>query len=284
MRESKRDRKPDAELNLALDAARRELPPPEHTAALWHALQHKLPTQALGQAAAGSAVGKAAAGGKAAMALLSGVAVLGAAGLWFAQTPAPSPPANAPAPIAPTTPVPASTPPPHPSSKVPVVPPPPTALATDPVGAADPSVVRPLPSPGAPRPQRPVAIAPRAPATVTAARAPAPVVDPAAEVALIEQARKQLAATPALALAPLREHAERFPDGLLAQERELMRIEALSALGKTDLALERAAAFATRFPDSPHHRRIVALIESGRAATKSPAVDHNPEVEPLPTR
>lgn len=42
------------------------------------------------------------------------------------------------------------------------------------------------------------------------------------------------------------------PNGLLVQEREALAIETLAALGQKDAARQRAAAFARRFPASPH--------------------------------
>ena len=42
------------------------------------------------------------------------------------------------------------------------------------------------------------------------------------------------------------------PNGLLGQEREALSIQALAALGQRDTARQRAAAFATRYPNSPH--------------------------------
>lgn len=42
------------------------------------------------------------------------------------------------------------------------------------------------------------------------------------------------------------------PNGLLAQEREALAIEALAALGRRDAARARADAFLARYPASPH--------------------------------
>ena len=42
------------------------------------------------------------------------------------------------------------------------------------------------------------------------------------------------------------------PNGLLGQEREALSIQALAALGQRDAARQRAAVFATRYPNSPH--------------------------------
>jgi hypothetical protein len=52
------------------------------------------------------------------------------------------------------------------------------------------------------------------------------------------------------ALALLVEHARRFPDGRLAEEREALRIRSLTGCGRADEARRAAAAFAARFPRS----------------------------------
>lgn len=53
-----------------------------------------------------------------------------------------------------------------------------------------------------------------------------------AEAALLEQARRQMRAAPALALSFAAEHAKRFPRGQLAAERTLIQIEALHRLNR----------------------------------------------------
>jgi len=56
----------------------------------------------------------------------------------------------------------------------------------------------------------------------------------------------------AAALAALQALERDEPNGLLAQEREALSIQALAALGQRDVARKRAAAFALRYPASPH--------------------------------
>lgn len=53
-----------------------------------------------------------------------------------------------------------------------------------------------------------------------------------AEAALLEQARRQMRAAPALALVIAGRHAARFPRGQLSSERALIQIEALHRLGR----------------------------------------------------
>ncbi len=84
--------------------------------------------------------------------------------------------------------------------------------------------------------------------------------DPEAEALLLRRAQDSLASEPARTLALCREHARRFPRGLLAQEREVLAIDALIRLGRTSDATQRAQAFAAAHPSSPHRRRIDALL------------------------
>jgi hypothetical protein len=54
------------------------------------------------------------------------------------------------------------------------------------------------------------------------------------------------------------QHARQFPAGQLAEEREVVAIEALLALGRTDEARTRTARFRARFPESPEGARLTA--------------------------
>lgn len=75
----------------------------------------------------------------------------------------------------------------------------------------------------------------------------------AAELALIEAARTAVDAASALEL--LRQHERRFPDGLLATERELLIIERLCALGEYEPARLMFAAHR----DAPQRARLLDL-------------------------
>ncbi|MEP7052434.1 MAG: hypothetical protein ABJB12_18850 [Pseudomonadota bacterium] len=97
-------------------------------------------------------------------------------------------------------------------------------------------------------PQAPVLL--KQPTKQTAAEGPS-------EPALLEQARRDLAASPAAALALTTQHAARFPHGVLTQEREVIAIEALRRLGRGAEADRRAAAFARAFPGSAHRRMVL---------------------------
>jgi len=52
------------------------------------------------------------------------------------------------------------------------------------------------------------------------------------------------------ALVPIAEHARRFRNGRLAEEREALRVKALSGLGRTEEARHAADTFEARFPRS----------------------------------
>jgi hypothetical protein len=54
----------------------------------------------------------------------------------------------------------------------------------------------------------------------------------------------------AKALVAIADHERRFPRGQLAEEREAMRVQALSGLHRTDEARRVATAFRKRFPES----------------------------------
>jgi hypothetical protein len=71
------------------------------------------------------------------------------------------------------------------------------------------------------------------------------------ELRLLSRARAAVArADFAAALPPIAQHARRFGDGLLAEEREALRVGALAGLGREEEARRAAGAFRTRFPQS----------------------------------
>jgi hypothetical protein len=84
--------------------------------------------------------------------------------------------------------------------------------------------------------------------------------DPGAELELLRNARAALAHAPARTLGLATEHAQRFPDGTFAEEREALAIEALVRLGREPAARARAHALGARFPLSAYARRIESLL------------------------
>jgi hypothetical protein len=83
---------------------------------------------------------------------------------------------------------------------------------------------------------------------------------PEAEVKLLERAQDALRSRPDEALALCNDHAQRFPSGMLVQEREVIAIEALVKTGRKEEARTRADRFKARFPGSSHTRRLDALL------------------------
>jgi len=85
-------------------------------------------------------------------------------------------------------------------------------------------------------------------------------VDIDAELALLRTAQDALRADPARALDVAAEHTRRFGDGTLAQEREVVAIEALVALERRAEARTRAVRFTARWPRSAHARRLAVIL------------------------
>jgi outer membrane protein assembly factor BamD (BamD/ComL family) len=83
----------------------------------------------------------------------------------------------------------------------------------------------------------------------------------ASELELLKRARAALEAHPARALRLARQHARRFPEGDLVQERQVVVVEALVRLGRVEEARARARRFRQRYPDSIHNRGIDAALE-----------------------
>ncbi|AKV02442.1 hypothetical protein AKJ09_09105 [Labilithrix luteola] len=76
------------------------------------------------------------------------------------------------------------------------------------------------------------------------------------EGALLQRAHAAMATDPNRSLALTAEHARRFPAAVLAQEREVIAVEALSRLGRKNDARERAAAFFAKYPGSAYRTRV----------------------------
>lgn len=80
------------------------------------------------------------------------------------------------------------------------------------------------------------------------------------EIDLLRDARASLATAPSRALAIAERHATRFPSGVLAEEREVIAIEALVRLGRRAEARARADRFFVLHPSSAYRPRIDALL------------------------
>ena len=85
-----------------------------------------------------------------------------------------------------------------------------------------------------------------------------------AELELMRSAHNAYAAHDyANALVSIGEHAHRFPGGLLAEEREALRVRCLVGAGRTSQARRAVAAFEKRFPRSVLLQRLQAEVGKG---------------------
>jgi hypothetical protein len=80
------------------------------------------------------------------------------------------------------------------------------------------------------------------------------------EIEILREAQQALGSNPARALALADEHARSHPKGQLGQEREMLRIQALVALGRKDEARALAKAFKERHPKSGYLPRLDAMF------------------------
>jgi hypothetical protein len=83
-----------------------------------------------------------------------------------------------------------------------------------------------------------------------------------AESAIVARAQDALASDAERALELADEHHRLFPTGVLAEEREVIAIDALARLRRVDAAAARARELEIHFPKSPHRHRVRALVDS----------------------
>jgi hypothetical protein len=81
-----------------------------------------------------------------------------------------------------------------------------------------------------------------------------------AEAVLLEQARGEMRAAPAVALSIAAEHAQRFPRGQLASERALIQIEALHRLGRDTEARALAGGLLAGATSGLYAERVHQLL------------------------
>jgi hypothetical protein len=83
----------------------------------------------------------------------------------------------------------------------------------------------------------------------------------AAEVAALQRTRQSLASgEPAAALRSLDDYDQRFAQPILGPEAMVLRIEALIAAGRVDIARQIAGGMLAAQPDSPYARRVRSLL------------------------
>lgn len=87
-------------------------------------------------------------------------------------------------------------------------------------------------------------------------------IDPlVAEAALLESARAALESSPRRALALTRVHARRFRSGVLGPERELLAVEALLRLGRTEAGNARALRLLEEGQGELYRERLHRILE-----------------------
>jgi outer membrane protein assembly factor BamD (BamD/ComL family) len=90
-------------------------------------------------------------------------------------------------------------------------------------------------------------------------------------MSLLDAARTALAEGDApRALSSVAEYERQFPDGSLAPEAAVLRIEALAAMGADGDAIAAADRFLAAAPNSPHARRVRAIVVSIRDRRVNP--------------
>jgi hypothetical protein len=82
------------------------------------------------------------------------------------------------------------------------------------------------------------------------------------ELDLMRDAKAALPVDPNQALSILNRHARLYPSGVLAQEREVLAIDALLRLGRKSEASGRAARFSSNYPASAHWPHIQRLLSN----------------------
>jgi hypothetical protein len=136
-------------------------------------------------------------------------------------------------------------------------------------------------SPRGPASERPAAVARRAgpgvtslPSAPSSSAAPSaasvepPPPSPDTEASLVARAQQALRDDPARALDLTERTGDRFPSGALVQEREIVALEALLRLGRSDEARERGERFLRRFPGSVHQRQVERLLGADPGVTE----------------
>lgn len=72
------------------------------------------------------------------------------------------------------------------------------------------------------------------------------------------------------AMLAIANHARRFPQGTLSEEREHLAVLTLYRQGRTDLALRRARAFLSTYPRSIHRDSVSAVISANDGSEAPP--------------
>ncbi len=87
---------------------------------------------------------------------------------------------------------------------------------------------------------------------------------------LLARAQAELGRSPAAALSLTDRHRANFPKASMGQEREVIAITALVAMGRTAEAKSRAEQLLARDPRSAHRRRLMVLLPGLSEGAPSP--------------
>lgn len=155
---------------------------------------------------------------------------------------------------------------PAPVEPAPVMPPPaPVVIAVAPPPAPEPA----LPEEEAPaiepaRPARAAARAERELPNEAVAESPEEEAPPEAarpsEIALLRAARSLLSSDPRGALSNLEDHETFYPNGVFAEERDALTVQALLGMGRRAEAQRRADQLFAAHPDTAHRARLLELL------------------------
>ena len=128
--------------------------------------------------------------------------------------------------------------------------------------------LRPEPAAASPRPRAVALAKPSAPLRSAAKPAGSEADE---ELVLLGEAQRALPKDPELALAFVRQHEQRYPNGLLGQEREAVAVAALWEIGRRVEARRRAERFAEEHPRSTYlggMQHILAPPVGGKTTDK----------------
>ena len=144
------------------------------------------------------------------------------------------------------------------TSQVPVAP---TGSSAEP-----PLVLQPPRLRDAPATPTPIAAGSHKAPSANAAGAPSALTLPSEdELSILHRAQQALRVNPALALSLSARHEREFTTGALAQEREVIAIDALLRLGRTADAEARAQRFEAKYAGSAHARRVQQLLDDAHS-------------------
>jgi outer membrane biosynthesis protein TonB len=182
--------------------------------------------------------------------LVSGAALIATATWLGARTPTTDPRPQPPSAAAEPTPA----------------PPPAAELAPVPVPVPVPAPPNPKAAETKPAPRR----------TAKPTRTPAPQATPpiTSEVQLISQAQATLERDPRAALGFLSQHEQQYQQGMLREERDILRFDAERALHMTERARAHALAFIRAYPSSPHRRRVEQWLSETSSQEPASATTH----------